>query len=724
MALISQIRKQKWLLVGSLAAALFLFIAMLMFDNPNQSFFGGSQTLLGDINGRKVDYREFSQVHEMLYRNAGGDGFSDRTSLWNYFVDEAIVEKEAQALGLGVSKTELLELQFGDDRSRLSPIITSRYINPNNNQLDREQLNQLKDIITSGKVDQMVADNQLIPDFKYRWAHQEKEVIKDRLQTKITNMVAKAMYTPTWMAEMIGNSQNELIDFLYVQVPFDEIQNSEVTLSDDDFKAYFNENKNQFKQDEETRKVDYVVFNVRPTAKDSADIRQRIADLVTPFAQAENDSLFVENNYGSIDAAYVKKDALSTAIADTIFKMPIGSVYGPYLDLNTFKAVKLLDKKVIPDSVKARHILLKAEDQNSAIAANKTVDSLKTLLETGAASFDSLAARYSQDPSNASKGGDLGYFAPGTMVKPFNDVAFFEAEVGKVYKVFTQFGIHLLEVTDRKFGSSSEPSVKVAYLSQDIIPSQATQDAVREEALQLQEENPTLEALRKSAAAKGLDMETSPALKRNDYAVGNLGAGQGSRELVRWAFGVDPAAKAPKVGDVSPEVYSFQEPGAFYVSKYAVTGLKSIRPAGIPTFAEVKDEIEPQVINRKKGEMIAAKMAGKTDLASIASGFSVQVDTATSVSFASAFIQKAGAAEPKVVAKAFKVDLNQLSEPIVGNTGVFVLKPTNKPPVANAANIAQVRQSSQATIRGTARARLMQSLRSSADIEDNRSKFF
>ncbi|MCB0519301.1 MAG: peptidylprolyl isomerase [Lewinellaceae bacterium] len=724
MALISQIRKQKWLLVGSLAAALFLFIAMLMFDNPNQSFFGGSQTLLGDINGRKVDYREFSQVHEMLYRNAGGDGFSDRTSLWNYFVDEAIVEQEAQALGLGVSKTELLELQFGDDRSRLSPIISSRYVNQSTQQLDREQLNQLKDIITSGKVDQMISENKLIPDFKYRWAHQEKEVIKDRLQTKITNMVAKAMYTPTWMAEMIGNAQGETIDFLYVQVPFDEIQNSEVTLSDDDFKAYFNENKNQFKQDQETRKVEYAVFNVLPTAKDSADIRQRIADLAVPFAEAENDSLFVENNYGTIDAAYFKKDALSAAIADTIFKMANGTVYGPYLDLNTYKAVKLLDKKVIPDSVKARHILLRAEDQNGAIAANKTIDSLKALLETGAATFDSLAAKFSQDPSNASKGGDLGFFAPGTMVKPFNDVAFFEAEIGKVYKVFTQFGIHLIEVTDRKFGSNPESSVKVAYLSQDIIPSQATQDAVREEALQLQEENTTLEALRKSAAAKGIDMETSPALKRNDYAVGSLGAGQGSRELVRWTFGVDPSTKPPKVGDVSPEVYSFQNQGEFYVSKYAVAGLKSIRPAGIPTFAEVKDEIEPQVINRKKGEMIKAKMAGKTDLGSIAGSFSVQVDTATSVSFASAFIQKAGAAEPKVVAKAFKVDLNQLSEPLVGNTGVFVVKPTNKPPVSSAANIAQVRQSSQATTRGTARARLIQSLRSSADIEDNRSKFF
>jgi peptidyl-prolyl cis-trans isomerase D len=725
MALISEIRKKKWLLVGTLASALFLFIAMLMFDNTNQSLFGGSQTLLGEINGRKLDYREFSQVHEMLYRNVGSDGFSDRTSLWNFYVDEAIVEKEAEALGLGVSKTELLELQFGEDRTRLSPIISSRYVSQTTQQLDREQLNQLKDIITGGKVDQMIADNQLIPDFKYRWAHQEKEVIKDRLQTKITNMVAKAMYTPTWMAEMVSAAQNEVIDFQYVQVPFDEIQNSEVTLSDDDYKAYFNENKNQFKQNEETRKVEYVVFNVLPTAKDSADIRQRIADLVAPFASAEDDSLFVENNQGIIDAAYFKKDALSAAIADTIFTMPSGTVYGPYVDGNTFKAVKLLDKKVIPDSVKARHILLRAEDQAGAIAANKTIDSLKTLVETGAASFDSLAARFSQDQSNAAKGGDLGFFGPNMMVKPFNDVAFYEAEVGKVYKVFTQFGIHLLQVTDKKFGSSTEPSVKVAYVSQEIIPSQETQDAVRERALQMEEQAKNLEDLRKAAASQNLSTETSPPMKRNDFSVGSLGAGQGSRELIRWAFGADPNVEEPEVGDLSPEVYSFQNQGEFFVSKYVVAGLKGVRSAGLPSsFAEVKEEIEPQVINRKKAEIIKGKVAGKTDLASIAGSFATQVDTATSVSFASAFIQKAGSSEPVVVAKAFKMDLNQVSEPIVGNTGVFIVKPTNKPPVAAGGDIAQVRQSSQATSRTMARARLIQSLRASADIEDNRSKFF
>ncbi len=719
MALIGKIRSKKFLLVGTLAGALILFIGMLMFDNPNQNFMGGSQTTVGEIEGRKIEYREFSGTQEMLYKNSGSDGFSDRAYLWNFYMDEAIVKKEADCIGLGVSKAELLDLQFSDDDSKLSPVISSRYRDQATQQLDRKQLTQLKDIVTTGKIDQMIKDNQLVPDFKYRWAHQEKEIVKDRLQRKMTNMVEKGMYTPTWMAEMVDLEQSQKVDFLYVQVPFDEVDTKSVALSDDDYKAYFDENKAQFKQKEETRKLAYVSFDVKPTAKDSADIRQGIEKLIPSFKTTDNDTVFVENNYGSLDGAYLKKSDLSPVIADSVFNMADGSVYGPYLEGNSYKAAKMVGRKIVPDSVKARHILRRATDQASLAAAQKTIDSLKTLIESGSARFDSLAVKFSEDGS-ASKGGDLGTFKPGAMVKEFNEVCFYQAEIGKVYTVVTQFGVHLIEVNQR-FGGDS--GVRVAYISQDIVPSQGTQDAVREQALQLQEENKTLETLQKAADAKGITVETSPALKANDFSVGALSPGQGSREMVRWAFGNDQNVGDVDKGDVSPQVYSFQNQGEFYVNKYVVAALKSVIPAGTPSWKDVKEEIEPQVINRKKTEIVKQQAQGK-DLASLASQYRVQVDTAQAVSFASAFLPKAGGAEPKVVAAAFKADLNKITEAIQGNTGIFVLMPTNKTPGVASGNVAQIRQQNQMTARSGARNGLIQTLREKADVTDNRSKFF
>ncbi len=708
------------MLVGTLAGALVLFIGMLMFDNPNQNFFGGSQTTVGEVEGRKIEYREFASTHEMLYSNSGGDGFSDRAYLWTFYMDKAIVEKEADCIGLGVSRSELVELQFSDDDSKLSPIISSRYRNQTTQQLDREQLSQLKDIITNNKIDQMITDKQLVPDFKYRWAHQEKEIIKDRLQKKMTSMVEKGMYTPTWMAEVIDLEQSQKVDFLYVQVPFDEIDTKSVTLSDEDYKAYFEENKAQFKQNEETRKLEYIAFDVKPTVQDSADLRQTIEKLIPNFKTTDNDTVFVENNFGSLDGAYVKKSELSPAIADSVFNMPVGQVFGPYLDGNNYMAAKMLGRKVVPDSVKARHILRKATDQASLIAAQNTIDSLKTLIESGAGRFDSLAVKFSEDGS-ASKGGDLGTFKPGAMVKEFNEVCFYQAEVGKVYSVITQFGVHLIEVTQRM--GAGETGVRVAYISQAIVPSQATQDAIREQALQLQEENKTLESLLKAASAKGLAIETSPALKANDYTVGALPAGQGSREMIRWAFGNDQNVGEVDKGEVSPQVYSFQNQGEFFVNKYVVAGLKSIIPAGTPSWKDVKEEIEPQVVNRKKAELVKQQTQGK-DLASIAAQYSVQVDTAQAVSFASGFLPKVGNVEPKVVATAFKLEINKTSEPIVGSTGIFVVSPINKAPGVASGNIAQIRQQNQVVARGAARNGLIQTLRDKADVEDNRSKFF
>ena len=103
------------------------------------------------------------------------------------------------------------------------------------------------------------------------------------------------------------------------------------------------------------------------------------------------------------------------------------------------------------------------------------IDSLKRVIESGANSFDSLAVKFSQDPGSGAKGGDLGYTSIGRMVPQFNNLIFYKAEPRKLYKVATQFGIHLVEVTNQQF-LSSETSYRVAYLKEAIVPSQETQD--------------------------------------------------------------------------------------------------------------------------------------------------------------------------------------------------------------------------------------------------------
>jgi len=468
MALIGKIRKHSWVLIVLIGLGLASFILMDMFAG-DKSAFGSSQNIMGSFGDKKLDYTEFSKTEQALYGNSSGDVFTRRNVLWNYFVEEALVKKQADALGLGVCRDELMDLQFG---ANPSPIITQRFMDPNTRQIDRAQLNNIKQTLEAGNLQDAIDKGQLNPSFPGFWAHQEKEIIKDRLQSKLSTMVSKAMYTPTWMVEQAHADQNQRVEFEYVQIPFDEVDDSDVSLTDADYTNYLNSNKGKFVTDEETRKLAYFSFDVIPTLGDSAKIKEGLVELKTAFAETTDDSIFVENNYGTMDPAYLSKDKVSAAIAETVFDLPAGSVYGPYIDNGNYQLVKVIDNMTVADSVKSRHILIKATNQTELVAGNNTIDSLKALIEAGTNDFADLAKQFSQGPS-ASKGGDLGYAAPGAMVKPFNDLIYFTAEVGNVYKVFTQFGVHLVEVQDRKYINNNQ-GVQLAYIAQPIVPSQKT----------------------------------------------------------------------------------------------------------------------------------------------------------------------------------------------------------------------------------------------------------
>lgn len=706
MALIGKIRKSMWIVVVLVALGVGGFILQDMMSGQ-QSLFGSAQSTVGKVNGEKIEWNQFATtdnvIESVLFQGTSSEVYSRRQILWDYFVEEIIIKEEAEKLGLGVSKTELLDLEFGVNPS---PVIRQRFQDPNTGQINRQRLNDFKTAIET---------NQLTdPMMRAYWAHQEKEIIKDRLQSKLAAMVTKAIYTPTWMAEMGHNEQNDRVDFEYVRVPFDEIDNSEVALEDADYEAYMKENGERFRQTEETRRLKYVVLDVFPTAEDSAKIREQLDTLIPQFAVAENDSLFVERYYGQYDPAYFKKSEISPVIADTVFSLPVGSVYGPYIDGGAYQAVKVLDRKVIPDSVRSRHILIQANDPISLAAAQSRVDSLKGLIEAGTHRFDSLAAVFGSDATRT-EGGDLGFAFPGQMVKPFNDLIFYEAEPGKLYSVITQFGVHLVEVTDRKFVNNDQ-GVKLAFLGEAIVPSTETQNAVYDQALALASSNRSLDKLQE--AVKGdpnLNMETSALLKRNDFSIGTLGAGQTTRDMVRWAF-------ESKKGAVSPDVYTYQDPVELYNSMYVIAGLETIQKPGIPSVANIKSDIEQLVINKKKGEMLAERMKGKA-LPALATEFATTVDTAQNMSFATATLPNVGS-EPKVIAEALALAQNQPSQPIVGNTGVYKLNVINKTPAAPATDLTLTRSTMAMAMRSQVPALLVQSLKKKAKISDNRFTFY
>ena len=704
MALIGQIRKNSWLLIVMIGLGLAGFVLMDMFSGQ-QSLFGGTNFTMGEVAGSKIDYQEFSNTEDILYGNSSSEVFGRRSYLWNYFVEKALVEKESNALGLGVSKDELMDLQFG---TKPSPVVQQRFRNPNTGVVDQNQLNGIK---------QQIESNTMDPTLRNFWAVQEREIVKQRLQDQLNALVSKGLYAPNWMVDVYNNEKNQTFAFNAVTIPFDRIEDNAIQLSDDDYTSYLADNGHKYMRDEESRVLSCAEFTVLPTRVDSAKLREDVVELMQNFKTAENDSLFVVNNYGVWDAVYYKRDDLSEVLKNTLFDLSVNSVYGPYIDQGNYRAIKVLDKKVIPDSVRARHILIRATSQQEYFAAQQTIDSLKGLIEAGTHQFDSLAMSNSQDYGSGREGGDLGFAQLGMMVKPFNDLIFYEAEPGEANKVFTQFGVHLVEVTDRKY-INNESGIQYAYLNSPIIPSQETQDSLYELANRFISENQSLEALEAAAnSSDDINLITTTPFQKNDFNVFEVGTGNTAREMIRYAY-----TSGTDVGAVSPEVYVLDDQVDYFNSKYYVAALKTIQPKGKPVAANMMDQLRPIVLGKKKGVQISGQISG-SDISAIASQFDVEVDSISNASFGNPYLPKIGN-EPLVAAAISKMSVGDVSQPIVGNNGVYVIQLTNKAPVDQTANLGQLRKEVNRTFLTVVRNELIPSLKKTNEISDNRFTFY
>jgi peptidyl-prolyl cis-trans isomerase D len=700
MALISEIRKKSWLLILLLALGLGGFVVMDMVGAGSRA--SGGQFTLGSVNGKKIDWNDFQRAERILYPNSTEDVYGQRNYIWNYMIEEQLITEEAEALGLGVGPEEMEDLQYG---TRLSPIVQRNLADPNTGQVDRQNLEQIKANLGTGK---------LQPQLEEYWSYQSGEIRKDKLQSKLVALVTKGIYTPTWMAQQLQAEHSSMLEFKYVAIPLDTIE--EIRLTDEDYKKFMKENVGLLKRKEEFRAVDFVVFNVVPTAEDTAIVRETIESRITPFRETDNDSLFVENNFGVMDATYYKKDDLNESVADTLFDLPIGGVYGPYIDGIEFRAVKVIDKKIIADSVRSRHILIQAKTEPEAVAAYRTIDSLKTLIESGQGRFDSLAMQFSQDGSR-DKGGDLGFSAAGRMVKPFNDFLFYDGKPGEPKIITTQFGVHLVEITDQKF-IENEQGIKVAYLAEPIVPSEETQATVYDDALEFSGNNRTIEALKKSVSDKPeLSIESAQGLQANAYVFSNLGSGGTSRDIIRWAF--EPETK---VGMVAPEVFIYDEPTLFYNARYIVPALKSIIKPGVSTLEDVKENFEDRVKTQKKAEQLVSRITSN-DLNAIAAQFGVEVDTMRNVNFGMNFLPGLGN-ETKLIGRVSVMEVGEVSEPILGQNGVYVAELVNRSDAGSTADLSSFRNQISMSARGSVNSRLMEVIKAESKIKDNRYTFY
>jgi peptidyl-prolyl cis-trans isomerase D len=705
--MITSIRKRLWMVTVLMALALVGFIVMDM-TSGQSSTFNNSDTL-GSIAGQTLSWNEFQRTERVLYANSEVDYFGRKDYLWNQFLERAVLEKDAANNGTGVSQAEIKELEFGYN---LSPIVERNFRDPNTGQVNREQLNTFK---------QGLEDENLDPRLKDFWMIQEQEVIKDRLYTKLGNIVSKSLYMPDFMIERNQFESNLKIDFAYTIIPYGIVKDEEITIEEQDYVNLLKEREAAVKTEEETRSIKYAVMEIIPTPEDSAQVRSNMESKIEEMKTTTEDSLFVVSNLGKWEETYYKTFDVSQVILDTIFKMKRGEVYGPYIDNGEYRLVKLLDKKIQADSVKSSHILIRVQTREQYLSAVSLLDSLSNLVKSGKASFDSLAMKHSQDPGSAVKGGDLGFATLNKMVQPFNDAIFYQMAVGDMKIVLTQFGVHLIKVTDAKYDNKFE-GVKIAVIGEAILPGEEISNQIYDEAQDLVEQNRTLDALEKAIAEGGkYKLELAGNLFANSYQITKLGVNSNNtaREMIRWAFN-----RNTNVGDVSTEIYSLQEEEKKYTNRYIIVGLYEIVPKGIASVEPFRDKLKGELIKRKKHQKIKERVGNITDLQPGLGGYTYKIDTAYNISALSMpYIPNLGE-EMKVIASLVKLNEGQTTQALQGENGVFICKVLRKDATVPPVNYQAIRKVLVHPAKNVAMNYLMTAMKKNYKIKDNRSKFF
>lgn len=704
MALIGKIRQNMWFVFALLGVALIAF--MMMDSSPGGG--GSTGTTAFSVNGDKVDVQQLQRLESIESNSTGMTGNQLRSKVFDDLITRTIVSNEAEALGLNVSEEEMEDLLFG---SRLSPVIQQLFRDPRTGTVNRQNLLDVKNNLDNGNVN---------ANFMALWNEKTKQVENLEIQNKIGTMVGKGLYTPTWMAEELLKTNNITADIDYVKVPFTAINDSEISLTDADYNAYMNDNKNFYNNKEDGRVVEYVVFDITPSAKDSAAILASVSEKAIEFQskeEGESDSLYAVANGGNYVNFYFKTEDLPAAFQDVAPTLEIGSVHGPIVNERYYSAMKLIDRQVVADSVKLSHIFRPVERTNTSLVAESIeyLDSLQNLIEQGVEEFDSLAIKYSQDPSTASKGGDLGYVTQGQFFPEINSLAFFDGDIDEVYRVQTDNGVHLIKVTERRF-TTEDPKFKVAFINSGIEPSEETVSAITNNAAEFISDNRDITTFRSNYVKyPSASLRTSKILKKKDYQFEEFAFADDARNIVLWAFNDNT-----EVGDVSPDMYTFRDDLFNYESQLVIPALQATTSKGMAKLADVKNSITEQVVQYAKGRKIAEMMKGKSvsDLASMSGATTGNLPT---VRTSSAFLQEIGY-QPKVVAAVITLAEGSSSEAIVGQDAVYKIK-INSKSTNSGSNPLFAKQSENMKARQDVNFLLFDAMKDNATVKDKRMDF-
>ena len=704
MAVLGQIRQRSVFLILVIGMALFAFVISGVFDGNSAA--GSPSDPIAVVNDEEIELTFYRQLVENTERNYNLSTMQAVNSVWDQLVRATIFRQEFERLGIDAGKQQIEMILMQNQTIVQDP----RFQN---------ETGFFDFGIFTDYINQMRVEN---PQAYDNWKLQEENIVGMAKE----NIYYDLIKSSTGFTELEGKNayhiQNDKVNLKFVRMPYEEVPDSLFNISDADINQYINKTKENY-ETEMSRSVRYVIFDEVASEADENQIRvdleklknqrieyndvSKLTDTIEGLATTENITDFIEQySETAFDSIYKTKGILASEYADILFGLNPGDVFGPYKDSNQLKISRFLDRKK-GGAIKASHILVAfvgATRANPDITrsneeAKKLAQDLYRKARRNPDDFAQLASENSDGPSKT-QGGDLGFFQEGMMTDKFFDFCD-RSRVGKIGLVETEFGFHVIKVTDK------EDVVLTADVAKVIVPSEETSNGVFQKTTQFEMESIKTEQM--DTVANNYDYDVKFVQKVN-LLDENLPDLPRQRNLVQWLFNDET-----EVGDIKR--FSMTNGG------YVVAQLSGISPKGTVNVESVKIEVIQEMLKEKKAAYLLKTHADKKSLDALASATDKEIETASAVTQENTVIAGAGT-EPYVIGTAFALELNKASALIKGNSGVYMIEVISK-------EIAEEMESYRAYANALQNEENMrinnsiyEALRSSAEIEDNRQLYY
>lgn len=711
MAVLNKIRQRSLVLILVIALALFAFVVGDVFRNLDGS--GGPADVIATVNGEDIKREPFMVAVQNRQQQVGPNSSDTqiKNQIYNQELQRIIMSSEYKKLGLSVEQDKMRQL-----------LQTNFESYPEfQNQDSIFDVNKMNAFIANLKDIQPQAAPLSTFSINYaQWTNNEQALANSALRQQYYNLVKAGVNATLAEAEEEYFKDAQTSDIKYVQIPYTSISDSLVTVTNSDVKAYMQKNKEAYTVDA-SREVLFVEFKEEASSEDEDAIKAKLlalrsdkaefnkvskaTDTVYGFDNTKNIEAFVNSNSDiNYSDEYLRPSQLGDA-KEGLENTEIGAYFGPYKDGAYYKYSKVLDKASRPDSVKVRHILIPYVGANRAALdvtktreqAEATADSIFNVVKNRPSKFLDVLDLSSDKVSNEKEGVleftyNQGY-APEFKAYSFNN------KVGDIGIAETSFGFHIIEILDQSgFGDT----YKLATVAREIEPSEKTIDDVfnAKQKFEIATEDGDFRAL---AEERNLDVK-SATFKELDENIPGIGS---QRQVVRWAFEDDT-----EVGDYK----SFPVAGVGFI----IVKLVDINEEGLMKVDDAKVSVAAKVRKEKKAEMIRNKITGST-LQDIATAQGQTVKTANGVKAANTNLSGAGP-EPKVIGAALGLAQGEISKPIEGDKGVYVVEVIKKTEAEKLDNYVAILARLNNARKNTVQSKVYTALEDAAEIDDNRAK--